>query len=149
MPSTASTTHEGVGPSGRTVAPFYRVVGVVDDVAQRSAEGQPPLSQDAIAIYYPVGHNPDGRWRPDRDLPAVRRLLAEIDPEAPVTNVRSMQDIVDGAMADVSFISLLLGITACNSALRPNRTAARVWHEDVNRSGLAQARARHARIPSR
>jgi putative ABC transport system permease protein len=122
---------KGVGPSGRTVAPLYRVVGVVDDVPKRAVDGQPPLSEDAIAIYYPAVHNPDtpGFWGwwwpgdmslivrtelddPTSVLPAVRRAITELDPEIPIANARTMQDDIDAQMADVSFVSLLIGIAA-------------------------------------
>mgnify|MGYP003651255626 CR=1 FL=1 len=120
----------GVGPSGRTSEPFYRVVGVVDDVKKRRTEGQPPLTEDAVAVYYPSVHNPEGEgnwgfWWPgttslvvrtDGDtetlIPALRSAIQEIDPELAIANVRDMDVVVAGATAEVSFISLLLAIAA-------------------------------------
>jgi predicted permease len=121
----------GLGPSGRTEAPFYHIVGVVGDVAKRPDEGLPPLSQQAIAVYYPVVYNPEasgnwGRWwagtmrlvvRTDSGdpvalVPAVRGVVSEIDPEIPLVNARSMVSLVAAATSEVSFISLLLAIAA-------------------------------------
>lgn len=126
-----SVLGKGVAPSGRTVPPFYRVVGVVDDVAKRSDPGRPPLSEKAIAVYYPVVNNPDspgnwGWWWPGNMtlvvragvadplslVPAVRRVVADVDPSIPLSDARSMEAVVASAMADVSFVSLLLAIAA-------------------------------------
>ena len=120
---------QGVAPA-RTVGPFFRVVGVVGDVPRASDDGQPPLSQEAVAVYYPVVDNPDvpGNWywfpgpmtllvRAGTDdpmslLPRVRAIIGEIDPEVPLANARLIEDEVAAALADVSFVSLLLGIAA-------------------------------------
>jgi putative ABC transport system permease protein len=123
---------QGVGPGGRTEPPFFHVVGVVGDVARRADGGQPPLSQTAIAVYYPGVYNPDaptwGGWWPgtmtlvakagdDFDaavslLPAIRDIVSEIDPEAPLANAVSMRRVVDSATAEVSFLSSLMLIAA-------------------------------------
>jgi putative ABC transport system permease protein len=122
---------QGVGPGGRGVPPFFHVVGVVGDVARRSTQGQPPLSQTAMAIYYPGVDTPletgnRGRWWPGTmtlvvktDLadptslvPELRRIVSAIDPELPLANARLMRGVVDEAMADVSFLSLRMAISA-------------------------------------
>jgi len=122
---------KGIGPSGRTGEPFYRVVGVVDDVAKRSDEGRPPLADEAIAVYYPTVHNPEstGNWgwwwpgnmtlvvRTDVEsplslAPSVRAAVAAVDPEIPLGEFRALTDVVDEAMANIAFISLLLTIAA-------------------------------------
>lgn len=126
----------GVAPSGRTVGPFYRVVGVVGDVPARSGVGQAPLSQTAMAIYYPVVQNPDtpGRWgwwwpgnmtlviRTDgidatSVLPAVRRAIDDIDPGIPLADARPMEEIVAEATAGVSFLSTLMIVAALAALL--------------------------------
>jgi predicted permease len=50
---------KGVMPSGRSEGPPYHVIGVVGDVPAGSLDGGP-----AIAVYYPIVHNPNtpGRW---------------------------------------------------------------------------------------
>jgi hypothetical protein len=54
---------KGVAPSGRTNGPFYRVVGVAGDVAASAGEGQDPLSQRAVAVYYPIQKHPGAGWQ--------------------------------------------------------------------------------------
>ena len=121
---------KGVGPSGRTEPPFFRVVGVAGDVPARTGDGGAPLSETAMAIYYPVVDNPavEGNWywwpgsmtlvvRSDLDdplalLPAVRGIVSEMDPEVPVAEARTMESVVAEAGASVSFLSLLLGTAA-------------------------------------
>lgn len=131
-----SALGKGVGPSGRTVEPFYRVVGMVGDVAKRSEAGQPPLSQPAVAVYYPGVHNPEtpGWWGfwwpgamslvvrtggvdPSSVLPAVRRVVSDIDPEIPLANARPMSDVVDEAMAGIAFLSTLMIVAALAALL--------------------------------
>ena len=127
---------KGVGPRGRAIEPFYRVAGVVGDVARNSDEGAPPLSQTAMAIYYPGVHNPDtegwwGWWWPGAMdlvvrtegieaasvLPAVRQVVAQIDPEIPVANAGVLADVVDEATAGVSFLSTLMIVSALAALL--------------------------------
>ena len=126
---------KGVGPSGRTDPPFFRVVGVAGDVPARSSAGGAPLSETALAIYYPLVDNPEvgGNWywwpgsmtlvvRADVDdplslLPAVRRIVSEIDPEVPLADARTMEAVVAEAAADVSFLTLLLGAAAAVAVL--------------------------------
>jgi len=43
---------------------------------------------------------------------AVRRAVAEIDPRVPLTDVRTMREVVAASMADTSFTMVLLGIAA-------------------------------------
>lgn len=125
---------QGVGPSGRTIPPYYHVVGVVDDVAKRADPGRPPLSDPAIAVYYPgVYQNTENRWggwfpgtmtllvRTEGDAvsvyPDIRRIVAEVDPEMPLSNPRLMGDVVTRASADVTFMSSLLIIAALSALL--------------------------------
>jgi predicted permease len=120
---------KGVG-AARTIAPFHHVVGIVADVRRASDDGRPPLSQDAIAIYYPVVDNPDveGNWwwwpgdmtllvraagaGAESLLPAIREVVAGVDSEVPVANARLLEDVVAGALVYVSFLSLLLSLAA-------------------------------------
>jgi hypothetical protein len=120
---------KGVGPA-RTIAPFHHVVGIVADVRRASDDGRPPLSQDAIAIYYPVVDNPDveGNWwwwpgdmtllvraggsGGESLLAAIREVLVGVDSQVPVANARLLDDVVAGALVYVSFMSLLLSLAA-------------------------------------
>lgn len=126
---------KGIGPSGRDRAPFHRVVGVVDDFARASDDGRPPLSQVAIGVFYGVVDNPEveGNWYwwpgdmtllvrtdgvpPSTLVPAIRAAILAVDPEVPVANARLMTDVVDRAVAHVSFVSTLLGIAAAVALL--------------------------------
>jgi predicted permease len=117
---------KGVAPRGRTVPPFFHVVGVVGDVPANSLDGAP-----AMAIYYPIVHKPpeEGNWDwwrptslnlvvrseladPASILPAVRGAVATVDPTAPVANARSLEQIVAESTARITFTSILLGIAA-------------------------------------
>ncbi len=126
---------QGVAPNGRSIGPFYRVVGVVDDVARATSEGEVPLSKPAIAIYYPMRkhHAETGRWnwwpgyaqlvvRTDREdptslVPEVRRVIAALDPEIPLANATTMREIVAGAFAQIAFVSVLIGVAAAVALL--------------------------------
>lgn len=125
---------KGIGPGGRTIPPYYHVVGVVGDVAKAAEVGRPPLADQAIAVYYPgVYMRTENRWggwypgsmrllvRTDNDpatiVPAVRRIVQELDPEIPVSNVRLMSDVVEEATTDVTFVSSLMVIAAMTALL--------------------------------
>jgi putative ABC transport system permease protein len=121
---------QGVGPSGQGKPPFYHVVGVVGDVARSSDAGRPPLSQKAVAIYYPIRHDPETRYNsngwpgymtlvvktavddPTSLFPAVRRAIADVDPQIALANLTDMESVVGQATAPVSFVSLLLAVAA-------------------------------------
>ncbi|HEX7049890.1 MAG TPA: ABC transporter permease [Longimicrobiales bacterium] len=109
-----------VAPGSRS-APFYRVVGVVGDVYASSVEEAP-----AVAIYYPIVPAPgSGGWGSARYLvvrteladpaslfPAIRRIVADLDPAIPLANVDEMQTIVDRSMSRQSFTLALLALAA-------------------------------------
>jgi putative ABC transport system permease protein len=115
-----------VAPNGRTEGPFYEVVGMVGDVPARALDGE-----TAIAIYYPIVHQPDtigswGGWQPvNMSLvvrtglpdptslaPQIRRAVQEVDASIPVAHVASMEEIIAESTARYQFTSLLLGIAA-------------------------------------
>jgi len=130
-----SALGKGVNPGGRTVEPYYHVVGVVGDVPKASDDGRAPLSQAAIAIYYPVVEDPnvegDWGWWPgvtslvvksdvaasNTLAPAIRAAVNDLDPQVPVANLQPMEDLVAAALSEVSFVSLLLAIAAGVSLL--------------------------------
>ncbi len=117
---------KGVGPSGRRVEPYYRVVGVVGDVPADALDGEP-----ANAVYYPIVHNPEtpgfwGWWRaeaiylvirtdltdPLSVVPNVRRVIEAVDPSIPVVRIRTMDELIAASLARFAFVSALLGIAA-------------------------------------
>ncbi|MEM7414819.1 MAG: ADOP family duplicated permease [Gemmatimonadota bacterium] len=124
----------GLGPGGRTIPPFFHVVGVVGDIPRRAEAGRPPLADDAIAVYYPGVYprteNRWGGWWPGRMtlvvhaesdasrlIPEIRRVVHDIDPEVPLANPRLMADVVEEASASVTFLSTLLLIAAGSALL--------------------------------
>jgi putative ABC transport system permease protein len=111
---------QGVAPEGRADGPFHRVIGVVGDVPAASNDDQHPLSQTAIAVYYPSPGAMTLVARTDAAdplslLPAIRLVVAEIEPELPLSNPTDMESVVESALVRISFVSLLLGIAAATA----------------------------------
>jgi len=117
---------KGVAPSGRTVGPFYRIVGVVDDIPRETVDGE-----EAIAIYYPMVPDPNtpGNWGgwstwgmnlvvkseagdPLRALPAIRGIVSQVDPLATLGPAEQLDDVVKSSMARITFVSILLYVAA-------------------------------------
>jgi putative ABC transport system permease protein len=118
---------QGVGPSGRSKPPFYRVVGVVGDVYNNSPDEEP-----AIAVYYPTVEIPKtSGWNPsDMTLvvrttdkhplalfPQVRAAIRQVDPSIPVSDPELMQERVDRSMSRVSFLMTLIAVSASMALL--------------------------------
>jgi predicted permease len=110
---------EGRDPLGQLIAADRRwtVVGVAEDVAHDHRGNANPM------VYLSHTQFGDDRsWAlsqvasttlPRRDLvAATRQVLAAIDPELVVHNVRSMRDVKAGAIAREQFAVLLLGLFA-------------------------------------
>ena len=109
--------------------PFYRVIGVADDFRSEGLD-RPPFE----AVFYPM-YPMEGAplWSPPNAMrvvvestadpaglvPAVRRILGDLDPGIPIGEV----DVLDAAIANspavsrVSFTLLLLGIAAAMALL--------------------------------
>ncbi|NIP56565.1 MAG: FtsX-like permease family protein [Gemmatimonadetes bacterium] len=121
---------EGADPLQRQVAQglvndhaeWSRVVGVVGDVHWQSLT-EPPMG----TIYYPIrpADSVNKSWLvrnmsyalktsvpPTSLTPAVRRTLAELDPNLPLARVRTLERIVGESRAQMEFTMLLLGIAA-------------------------------------
>ncbi len=96
----------------------WTIAGVVGDVRQQE------LTEDVKAtIYLPSrpeaasATNLDGLSlvvrsdRPTADVTAeARRIVRELDPDVPLTTIRSMDEIVDASMARQSFTMTLIGL---------------------------------------
>jgi putative ABC transport system permease protein len=99
----------GEDPLGRRFTIGFRertVVGVAADVKVRGLE-----RNNEPQVYLPHRQVPDGglTWYAPKDLvvrattdpmsllPAVRRIIREADPQQPVSDVQTLQDIVDGS----------------------------------------------------
>ncbi len=103
--------------------PFYRIVGVTDDVRGEGLE-KPPVE----AVFFPILPMPQaGLWNPPNDLelvvrtslddpttlvPTIRRTIAALDPVVSVDRVQTLTSVVQHSFARVSFILFLLGIAA-------------------------------------
>ena len=101
--------------------PFYRVVGVTDDVRYGGLD-EPPTEM----VYFPlIPLEGAPLWSPQRSVtlvvasastrpeqlaPAIRRTLAEIDSDIPLANVRTMSDVLARSMARTSLTMFLLAI---------------------------------------
>jgi predicted lysophospholipase L1 biosynthesis ABC-type transport system permease subunit len=101
--------------------PFYRVVGVTDDVRYGGLD-QPPTEM----VYFPlIPLEGAPLWSPQRSVtlvvqgtstrpeqlaPAIRRTLADLDSDIPLANVRSMDAVMAKSMARMSLTMFLLAI---------------------------------------
>ncbi len=101
--------------------PFYRVVGVTGDVRYTGLD-KPPTEM----VYFPLLPMDDAPlWSPQRSVTlvvestsarpeqlvaTVRRAVADIDANIPLTNVRTMHDVVAKSLARTSLTMLLLAI---------------------------------------
>lgn len=119
----------GKGINTASDAGFYRVAGTVAGVRESGLD-QPPSE----ALYIPLlpasgvkalmGGPPRNLRvalrthgdRPEMLVPAVRRTLAELDPQVALTETSLMSELTARSMSRVSFAALLLGI-ACAVAI--------------------------------
>ena len=92
-----------------------RVIGIVGDVKQGD------LSEPPMATVYEYTHERD--WRaltiavktsvpPASIAPAATAALHAIDPEQPVQNVRTMDDVLDQTLTSQRFSAMVLGLFA-------------------------------------
>ena len=89
-----------------------RIVGVVADIREQNLN-QPPVP----AVYIPATQRPiEGGYLmvrvsgdPMQLLPAVRREVLEIDRYLPLSQVRTLDDVIDGGLSRQRFSASLLG----------------------------------------
>jgi putative ABC transport system permease protein len=94
---------------------WWRVVGVVGDVHHESL-----ATATEPEIYRPLLQAPNESVTavlrtsaaPTSVIDGVRNALIELDPELPLYNIRTLQQIVDESVAQPRFSSLLLGLFA-------------------------------------
>lgn len=103
--------------------PYYRVVGVTDDVRGEGLE-KPPVE----AVIFPILPIPQTQlWGPANDVdlvvrtslddpttlvPTIRRAIAALDPAVSVDRLQTLTSVVQHSLARVSFILALLAIAA-------------------------------------
>jgi len=92
-----------------------RVLGVVGDMRERGIEAGPTL-----AVYLP--YVPSAAWPPDivihttREptaiVPEVRSILAALDPDVPLSDIATLEDMVGRSVGGQRFITLLASVFA-------------------------------------
>jgi putative ABC transport system permease protein len=95
--------------------PWITIVGVVGDVRGLSLE-----QAEVPAVHMPIAQERNS-WRRWMDIairargeaaalaPSLRRQIAAVDPQVPVTRVRLMHEVIDASVADRRFSLLMLG----------------------------------------
>jgi putative ABC transport system permease protein len=116
---------KGLGPMGYGPPEnqLYRVIGVASDVRGEGLD-QPPSEMTYLPLLRIKGQ---GGWSPPRSMHVVvrtnvdqptaitgevRRVLAEMDPNVPIANVRAMEEVVGQSLVRTSLTMFLLGIAA-------------------------------------
>jgi putative ABC transport system permease protein len=98
----------------------FTVVGVVGDV-RLSSLGEEPIAE----MYFPAAQRLAAlmdvavrtQGKPEEALPAIRRVVHDLDPELPVATVRTLDQWVEGNAAQPRLNSALLAIFACVALL--------------------------------
>jgi len=109
-----------VRPSGPNT-PWFTVVGVAKDVKQGGLDAD--VGTELYFAYEQLprtlGFSPFAMnvvLRSSRPLgtlaPAIRRVVAEMDPALPIVQLRTMEEVVGASVTRQRFLSLLLGIAA-------------------------------------
>ena len=117
---------EGLLP-GNTRIGRFDVIGVAADTRAEGLDRPPPelvflpiVPSLAPALGLPRAMTMVVRARTDEPeslAPALRRVLAELDPQVAMTNVRPMRDVLARSLARRSFTTLLLGVAAAVALL--------------------------------
>jgi putative ABC transport system permease protein len=119
---------KGIGSNGWDSKVWYRIVGVIPEVRLEALDLAP-----TEAVFYAasdlIPNRRSGRLNdlvyfvrtsgaePEALTPALRRILAEMNPRVPFVNPRLMSDVVSHSMARTSFIMIMLGIAAGTALL--------------------------------
>jgi ABC-type antimicrobial peptide transport system permease subunit len=111
----------GEDPLGRTITLWAgqterpgEVLGVVGDMRERGIDAGP-----TFAVYLPYF---GGGWPPDLVIhtageptavvPAIRSILAELDPNIPLSDIATMEDMVGRSVGSQRFLMVLVSIFA-------------------------------------
>ena len=88
------------------------VVGVTGDMRERGLAADPPLT-----VYLPYGQNAvpsefviHTSGNPLALMPTIRSIVAGLDPEVPIADVRSFDEVVYRSVAPQRFNTILLGV---------------------------------------
>ena len=99
------------------------IVGVVEDIKERGLDYGPkpavyvPYTQTTIAFFQPSEVAVRTTVRPEALSGALQRAVWAVDPEQPVSAIRTMDDIVDIELADRQQMLTLLGVFAAIALL--------------------------------
>jgi putative ABC transport system permease protein len=113
-------------PLGHTVTPtfgftsdkLHTIVGIVDNVKQQSLDDEPgaqvyvpqsQISYPGLTFVVRMAGDPLGA------LAAVKRELRAVDPMITVSNVRTMQDVLDDSLARQRFSMTLIAVFAASA----------------------------------
>lgn len=111
----------GTEPDTDPANPYMEVVGVVGDVRQQ------PDAEAKAEMYVPYAQHPDPVLRrlfanvtlvvraagePASLGPSLREIVREADPDQPVANIRTLDDVLSTSVAQPRFRTLLLGFFA-------------------------------------
>lgn len=111
----------GTEPDPDPANPYMEVVGVVGDVRQQ------PDAEAKAEMFVPYEQHPDPFLRrlygsvivviraegePARLGPSIREIVREADPDQPVANIRTLEEVVSTSVAQPRFRTLLLGFFA-------------------------------------
>ena len=105
----------GIGDAARG---FYRVVGVIPELRAHGLD-QPPSEM----VFWPLASADESYVvrtslaNPVALVPSIRAAIGQMNPRVPVTNVRTMQEIVDRSVARASFVMTLLAIAGSMALL--------------------------------
>jgi len=91
------------------------IIGVAGNMRERGISADPTLA--VYMPYYGAGWNPVNfvlHTTGDAAVvvPALRAILSDIDPDLPIANVQTMDDLVEGSVSVSRFNTLLLGVFA-------------------------------------
>jgi putative ABC transport system permease protein len=88
------------------------VIGVVADSRERGLSSDPTMT-----VYIPYGANAltgeivvHTRMQPLALMPSIRSIVADLDPNLPVADVRSFEDVVSRSVAPQRFNTILLAV---------------------------------------
>jgi len=96
------------------------VIGVAGNIRERGLDADPTM-----AVYLPFygvgGWSPEfvihTSGDPTAVVPALRSLLSELDPNLPLSNIQTLDEVVGASVADHRFVMFLVGLFAALSLI--------------------------------